>query len=260
LAPTLLDPARLYHLIRYALRVGLPPRARWPRVRDLDARDLRLLGTRWYHDYAALGFDTPQKRGAFQANQAAKQPVLFELIRSAVQRCAAFPGPVRAVELFCADGLYAHHALACGATEVLGVDLSRRPLEQARLASKLLAREGAARFERRDVFELEGQFELAICAGGLYHLSDPAALLGKLSGQVRRALVVQTVYSLARTEPDYFESPAPGWTWGCRFSHERLLGMLRETGWHPLDVRTNQLEGNTRPEDRGSIYALCVPV
>jgi hypothetical protein len=255
-----LDPAGLYHLGRYALRAGVPPFARWPAVRGLEARELRLLATRWYHDFSELGFRTPQKHGAYRRNQETKQPVLFAMIDRALEICRARPGPIRVLELFCADGFYAHRALQGGATEALGVDLSRRPLEQARLAARLLGLERAARFERCDVFDVKGEFELGICAGGLYHLEDPAALLRKLRAQVHHSLVVQTVYSLARSDADYFETPAPGWTWGCRFSRERFLGLLRESGWRALEVAANELAGNSRLEDRGSIYALCAPL
>jgi len=72
------------------------------------------------------------------------------------------------------------------------------------------------------------------------------------------ALVVQTVCSLAQTAADYFETPAPGQDWGCRFSYDRLLSMLADAGWNVVASSTNELGGNARPEDRGSAYVLCV--
>ena len=95
--------------------------------------------------------------------------------------------------------------------------------------------------------------------GGLYHISSPASLLQNLRSRVTGPLVIQTVYSLAKTAPDYFETPAPGWTWGCRFSHQRLLDMVRQAGWKILEESTNELKGNQRPEDRGSAYLLTMP-
>jgi 2-polyprenyl-3-methyl-5-hydroxy-6-metoxy-1,4-benzoquinol methylase len=132
-------------------------------------------------------------------------------------------------------------------------------LRQARAMTTLLGHTGRADFRAEDVFDVSGTYDFAVCAGGLYHVTDPAALLRRLRDMVRSALVVQTVYSLARTEPDYFETPAPGQTWGCRFSYQRLLAMLAETGWDVVDSTANELGGNPRPEDRGSAYALCTP-
>ena len=217
----------------------------------------------WYHDFAVLGVPTPQAEGIFGPNQQAKQDILFRLIDRAVELSGHTP---QGLELFCADGFYSHYALEHGARHMTGVDLGDTQsagnpmhLRQARAMTRLLRHEGRAEFRAQDVFDVTGEYDFAICAGGLYHVSDPAALLARLREMVRGALVVQTVYSLARTDPDYFESPAPGQTWGCRFSYERLLGMLSESGWTVVEATANELGGNARPEDRGSAYALCMP-
>jgi 2-polyprenyl-3-methyl-5-hydroxy-6-metoxy-1,4-benzoquinol methylase len=246
-------------IARYAIATRFPPPRLWPRVRGLSREELRWLGKRWYHDYSPLGFKTPQGREVKRRNQLSKQPHLFRMIDGALRRCSEDLGRADGLELFCADGFFGNYAALRGATSILGVDREERPLVQARLAAKILGIEARARFERRDVFEVEGSYDFAICAGGLYHLSDPRALLARLRGQVRRALVVQTVYSLASTSPNYFETPAPGWTWGSRFSADFLLSILAETGWKVLETCSNELGGNARPEDRGSIYARCEP-
>ncbi len=253
------SPPLLLGITRYAIAARFPPPRLWPRVLELSREEVRLLGKRWYHDYSPLGFRTPQGREVKRRNQQAKQPHLFRMIDAAIELCIEDGGRADGLELFCADGFFGNYAVRRGATSMVGVDLAERQLIQARLAAKILGLAGQARFERRDVFEIEGRYDFAICAGGLYHLSDPRSLLARLSGRVRRALVVQTVHSLARTEPAYFEAPAPGWTWGSRFSAGYLRSMLEETGWQVLDAVTSELPGNPRPEDRGSIYALCEP-
>jgi hypothetical protein len=67
------------------------------------------------------------------------------------------------------------------------------------------------------------------------------------------------VVTLATDEERYFESPAPGWTWGCRFTSAGLKRMLRDSGFEILHAYENELFGNERREDRGSVYALCRP-
>jgi hypothetical protein len=64
------------------------------------------------------------------------------------------------------------------------------------------------------------------------------------------------VVSLATDDADYFESPAPGWTWGNRFSRKSFDRMIRSLGYTIVDSHFNELEGNSRPEDRGSVYYL----
>jgi 2-polyprenyl-3-methyl-5-hydroxy-6-metoxy-1,4-benzoquinol methylase len=225
----------------------------------LTREDRELLADPWYHDFASLGMPTPAPGSSHQQNQHAKQPAICELVTQAIHRCWARGGRADGVELFCADGFYSHHALRRGADSMLGVDADARAIEKANLMAKLLDDAHRCRFEQRDVFELDGTFDFGICAGGLYHLADPLALLTGLRQRIRTALVVQSVYSLAHEEPDYFETPAPGWTWGCRFSHAYLLEMVARAGWEIVAHSTNILEGNPRPEDRGSAYLLCLP-
>jgi 2-polyprenyl-3-methyl-5-hydroxy-6-metoxy-1,4-benzoquinol methylase len=150
-------------------------------------------------------------------------------------------------------------ALRAGADSLLAVDLDEVSLAQGVLMARLQGTSESLTFRRMDVFDLTEEFDFGICAGGLYHLEDPARLLRQLRGIIRHALVVQTVYSKANDSADYFETPAPAWTWGCRFSYEYLLRMVEGAGWNILHAETNELLGNGRLEDRGSAYLLCVP-
>jgi len=219
----------------------------------------------WYHDFAPLGRPTPQAEGNFRANQQAKQDILFDYIRRAIEMSSVGGVPPRGAELFCADGFYSHFALQAGAAHMTGFDLGDPQsagdpthLLQARAIGDVLGHTGRAEFIRRDVVEVSGSYDFTICAGGLYHVSDPALLLRRTADYTRRALVVQTAYSLANSAPDYFEAPAPGWTWGSRFSIGYLWRMIEHAGYRIVDSTCNELTGNSRPEDRGSAYALCV--
>ena len=92
--------------------------------------------------------------------------------------------------------------------------------------------------------------------GGLYHVNNPREILEKSYRMARRFLIVQSVVSMASDDENYFECPAPGWTWGCRFSRGWLLKAVGELGYEVIDTHFNELEGNNRPEDRGSLYFL----
>jgi len=241
-------------------RYSISPRTLFS-ITKLSRSEIGFLLDPWYHDFEILGLRTPQKKpGRYGLNQEAKQGPLFELIARVISLCLEKQGTsVKGVELFCADGFYANYAIRCGAEEMYGIDINDRQLAKARLITKLLGNSKKITFDHCDVFKLSGVYDFGICAGGLYHLSDPSGLLKSLTTKIGTALVIQTVYSLANTSEHYFETPAPGRTWGCRFSYKYLLQMINDSGWIILDASTNQLKGNSRLEDRGSAYFLCVP-
>jgi hypothetical protein len=114
------------------------------------------------------------------------------------------------------------------------------------------------RFEERDVNSIDDDnaYDVVANIGGLYHVSNPIEILRKSYDLARRYLVLQTVVSLASNRDDYFVSPAPGWNWGSRFSPQSFVKMVQSQGYRVLDWFFNELEGNARPEDRGSVYML----
>jgi hypothetical protein len=92
--------------------------------------------------------------------------------------------------------------------------------------------------------------------GGLYHVTNPVEILRKSYELARRYLIVQTVVSMASNAPDYFVTPAPGWQHGCRYGAQSFVNVVQAQGYRILDAQFNQLEGNPRMEDRGSVYML----
>ncbi len=248
----------------------------------------------WYHDFSALGLDTgavpagasariaarlaqlcagavPGSLGrrlyrrasalrskAHRANQHQKEAVLVPLLEESLADLGAEPS---CLDLFCSDGYYSCvTAKARPDARVLGVDMDDDNIHRARVAGRLLGLNGL-RFIREDVRSFVSRsserFNLVLCAGGLYHLDNPRELLADLERVCSKSLVLQTVVSLDDESADYFESPAPGWSHGCRFSHARLLGWLDELGWQVRTTRRNELPGNRRARDRGSSYVLC---
>jgi hypothetical protein len=141
---------------------------------------------------------------------------------------------------------------------VVGIDLDDTEVAKARLVCRQLGLTNVE-FRVEDVRTAMARATVGVCAGGLYHLTDPESLLRGLVDRIDRALVIQTVFHLGRTEADYFEAPSPGWTWGCRFSWDYLLQMTERSGWRVLHAERNELPGNAAPEHRGSAYLLCVP-
>ncbi|MDP2586571.1 MAG: methyltransferase domain-containing protein [Candidatus Komeilibacteria bacterium] len=213
----------------------------------------------WYNDFSVLGVKTFQKNKKYELNQKAKQEILFPMILKMLALCKKTgPGSARGVELFSANSFYGNFAVINGADKVTAVDTDPYELSKGKLITKLLGNENKMDFQSINVFDLKESYDFAICAGGLYHISDPAGLLKILKDKVKVAMVIQTIISLENTSPDYFVTPAPNWTWGCRFSYDYLLNMVREAGWEIIEATQNEM-GNKRLESKASGYVLCRP-
>ena len=213
----------------------------------------------YYHDFTWLGLPTGQLSPMHEANQRAKAPVIAAYILLSLARLGSRGvADATVAELFCADGFYAMFAARFGAARVVGYDNDR----EGHLASAQRMRDrlglGQVRFEQTAVEAIpeSERYDVVINAGGLYHVDDPVSVLDRSYAMARHFLIVQNVVSLATDDPDYFERPAPGLDWGNRFSRQSFDALVRARGWNIVAADFNVLQGNARPEDRGSLYYL----
>jgi 2-polyprenyl-3-methyl-5-hydroxy-6-metoxy-1,4-benzoquinol methylase len=224
------------------------------------SKKLQMLGD-YYHSFDSLGlYITQREENYFRVNQKCKEGTILAYSQLAVEKskgsCKDKPS---VLELFCADGYYAAHAKRMGAGLVNGIDLDERSIKQANAVFQALFGE-SNRFHVADVhsFVPATPYDIVLCCGGLYHVSDPRRVIqdcySKLS---RKYLIVQSVVSLENESGGYFITPAPGWKHGSRFSTTFLREMILQVGWQIIDDHFNQLEGNTRLCDRGSAYFFC---
>jgi predicted RNA methylase len=212
-----------------------------------------------YHDFSWLGLKTAQIPGIYGPNQKAKAPVLAAYILTAFARLKCdSDGPITFAELFCADGFYAMFAAHFGASRAIGFDNDRDGHLAAAARIRDLLRLEQVSFVKTDIEAIDPaeRFSVVANVGGLYHVEDPVAVLKKSYEMATDFLIVQSVVSMASTAPDYFAKPAPGLTWGNRFSRESFDKMMAETGWKVVDRAFNLLVANERLEDRGSVYYL----
>jgi hypothetical protein len=226
----------------------------------------------WYHQFGNLGIWTPQfVSGNYRYSQQNKDYFILPLIDETVKRLGiVFSGKVRIVDLFAADSYYGFHALTRSRNSTLtAVDLLQNSGEgsmrthvadQAFLIAKVLGVESRFRFLEMSVFDFNEAVDLIINTGGLYHVENPELLLSNLNKISKGFMILQTVVHEDKNMNSFFESPAPNWTWGSRFSVQYLREMLSRTGWEILDEHFNLLEGNTDPKDRGSVYMVCSSV
>lgn len=213
----------------------------------------------YYHDYRILGLSLPVLPGAYLANQQNKEPLIIGHMLYAMGKLKARGvNPITVGELFAADAYYSFIARRFGADRADAFDNDRDGyLVQARTLAGLL-KETNVGIHKVDMFEMPADYRASIVVnvGGLYHVSDPLRALEISHNMAQEYLIVQTVVSLANESADYFEAPAPGWTWGSRFSYAFLRREILKRGYKIMDEDRNVLSGNDRPEDRGSAYFL----
>ncbi len=214
----------------------------------------------WYHAFDSLGVRVTQKAGIYSLNQRCKEGIILGYLRTAIEKSKkTFHSTPSVLELFCADGYYAAHARRMGAHRVTGVDFDKEAIDQAKaMWGYLFGDSGDFLAQDVHLFSPKEPFDVVLCCGGLYHLVDPQKILRDcFSKFCKKFLIVQSVVSLENEDEGYFVSPAPGWRHGCRFSAAFLRRSLAATGWKIIDSHSNELEGNERLCDRGSVYFLC---
>lgn len=222
--------------------------------------DLDLLGE-LYHDFSFFGAKNIQLPGCFHLNQCCKAPIIIAYIAFAIAKSKKnIDSSVKFIELFCADGYFAMVASRLGATESYGIDSGQDGFsEKADQIAKILEIKNVE-FIKSDVNKLDeidiDNVDIVANIGGLYHVENPEELLIKSYNLAKNYLIVQSVVSMSNNDPEYFETPAPGWSWGCRYNKVSFHTMIKKLGYKIVDYHFNELTGNDRIEDRGSVYYL----
>jgi hypothetical protein len=213
-----------------------------------------------YHEYALFGKTNRQAAGHFAANQQAKAPIITAYIALAIAKVKDCQENVSFVELFCADAYYAMAASRLGATTVAGIDSNKDGYADADKVMEIARELDVANltYINSEISEVgrEVTYDIVANVGGLYHVNNPEEILEQSYAMAKRFLIVQSVVSLATDDEYYFEAPAPGWDWGCRYSRASFDRMIESKDYKILERHFNILQGNERPEDRGSAYYL----
>jgi SAM-dependent methyltransferase len=191
-------------------------------------------------------------------NQPVKEQPLIGFIERALSGLNPQPN---CLELFSSDGYYSCRIKPVAPkARVTGIELDAGHIQRAETMVRRLGFENIE-FYQEDVWTFlqraSEPYDLVLCAGGLYHTSDPARLLQLIERVTRTYVVIQSVITLETEDRDYFERPAPGWQHGCRFTHAWLRDRLRERNWQLTAEARTELPGNSKLRDRGSSFFLC---
>ena len=212
-----------------------------------------------YHTYSFFGVDNDQLPGIYELNQKAKAPIISAYIALAVAKSKKNASDtVTFTELFCADGFYAMVAARLGCDRSVGIDNDRdKHFNNAKLIAERLGLNNVE-FRKAEISPSSefASTDIVANVGGLYHVDEPEKILELSFNMAKKYLIVQSVVSLASADENYYESPAPGWDWGNRFSRKSFDKMVKKICPGIIDHHFNELEGNERLEDRGSVYYL----
>jgi hypothetical protein len=254
----------------------------WFGPRRPAGSDVRVYQARpWWHDYAALGVTTdfsnypslgercvnvvrsilgkgPLTAEGSHHNQRDRDTYILPALDKAFALHRKRYGEVTSfLDTFSNDGFYGfwvaeHH----GTPRITCVELMSAYVEKGRLMAEILHRP-EVQFICQDVHDMDASpVDVALCMGGLYHVTDPDALVAKLRGKAKY-LVAHACTSTLSHDPAYFETPAPYWQHGCRFSHEYFLSMLPKVGWNVLESGHSIYPNPGNEHSAGSSWALC---
>ena len=213
-----------------------------------------------YHSYLFFGIDNKQVDGIYKPNQFAKSQIITAYIAYALASSLDDSNSnISFAELFCADGYYAMVARSLGCKPCLGIDNNRD--KHTQISPSIAQKLGldSVSFLESDILTNSkfDSFDIVANVGGLYHTEKPEEILIMSYEMSRKFLIIQNVVSLANNSESYFESPAPGWTWGSRYSKASFDAVInRLFGSKVILSHFNELTGNDRLEDRGSAYYL----
>ena len=245
----------LEHYLRFGQRENRPTQCN---CTTLDGNELFRFGE-LYHDFKIFGYKNHILPGIYQLNQKSKEPIINAYIQYAIAKSKTkVQDEISFAELFAADCYYAMVACHFGATKSIGIDnnSSGYSTNVTQIANAL----GIKNFEfvMCDINDVEeiNKFDIVANVGGIYHVSNPRNVIEKSYNMAKRFLIIQSAVSMANDDENYYESPAPGWTWGCRFNRYSFDKLIKSLRYDIVDWHFNELEGNDRPEDRGSVYYL----
>jgi len=244
--------------------------------------DLRICQARpWMHDYSALGVTTDFSKypslgehfvnlvraalgkgvlttAGSHDNQTVRDPQILPALDKAFALHRERYGEVTSfLDTFSNDGFYGFWVAERYKTpRITCIELNIEDVTKGRLMAEVL-RKPEVQFICQDVHDMDAsQADIALCMGGLYHVTDPDAVVAKLRSKAK-FLVAHACTSTLSQDPAYFETPAPGWHHGCRFSYEYFLAMLPRAGWKILESGHAIYTSPCDPHSKGSSWALC---
>jgi tRNA (mo5U34)-methyltransferase len=147
---------------------------------------------RWHYEFTIKGVRTPVFDPDWANRHEQRRRYFFEPL---LNRYGGSLRGTRVLDLGCNAGYWLLHALLAGCDHAVGIDAREMHIEQARLvleASDIARSRYTLRLEDVLRTRFEGPFEIVLCLGLLYHVSEPLTLLRKIAEANTDVLVVDT--------------------------------------------------------------------
>jgi len=213
----------------------------------------------WYQDFTKLGINNgkdgliiPQAK-----NQYLMEPIILSFIKTAFSEFQNKKPSV--LDMFCYDGyysLYIQKNYDC--SRFVAMHDEQEHIERAKLiAQKLKIQDIEIKLQDVHAIKENERFDIVLNLNALHMLSDPENMLKLTYKLTKKFAIIQSIFSLESNDENYFQSPAPHWTWGCRFSEKKIVKWLNEMEWDIVASKKTILEYNPDPWDRGCIIFLC---
>ncbi|MEK6272877.1 MAG: methyltransferase domain-containing protein [Actinomycetota bacterium] len=159
----------------------------------------------WHYEFDLAGHRTPIWGRPHRNRHEQRASYIFDpLLR-------LFGGSLsgkRVLDLGCNAGYWSLRAVQSGCDFVLGIDGRQMHIDQADFVFRVKGIDrGRYEFVRGDVYATDlsakGPFEIVLCLGLLYHVSDPATLIEKIGELNTELLLIDT--SLSRLPGQFLE-------------------------------------------------------
>jgi ABC-type polysaccharide/polyol phosphate transport system ATPase subunit len=213
----------------------------------------------WIYDYSTLGVNTGLELISIPPtkNQKFTEPIITSYLKKAFENIRNERPTL--LDMFCIDGffsIYAAKTFKCG--RILAIDNDQNNVERAKLMNKKLNVDNVEiRLQDPHTLDEQESFDVVLNLYGLHMVSDPENVLKTTHKITKQFALIHSVVTLENVDPDYFETPAPGWTWGCRFTETKISKWIESLDWDIIAHDRNVLEENAALHDRGSVYFLC---
>jgi len=109
----------------------------------------------------------------------------------------------RVLDIACNCGGFSVEAARSGADYVLGVDIVPRYIEQARLLSRALELPQLD-FKVMSLDEIEGEFDVVLNFGLIYHLENPVASMRRVAAATTEVMIVETALHTTKTDTAFW--------------------------------------------------------
>ena len=212
----------------------------------------------WFHDFSKLGVNTAiNGLSVTMKNQMDKEPIIMNFLSKSFSEIK-IKNP-SFLELFSSDGYYSISVLENFTPgKMVAIDKDKKMVQRARTMLKKLNLP-SIEFRTEDISSsnFSEKFDIVLNAGGLHHVENPQRILEMTFNLSKKYAIIQSVVTMETEDGDYFVTPAPDWTWGCRFTDARLRKWIKELGWKIIDYQRNTLRANKQLKDKSSVYYLC---